>query len=231
MKDLANTIVSLFGLNDADLKKYSFCYSDLIELLLLGGSIKIVAECLDIKEDTLESIIRRKLRKYFPEKSIKEHWDIFLLYQLDLKKCTKCNQVLDISEFSLDNSKYNRLHCICKYCDSKKASMYRENNADIRREYSKEHYLNNKKYYIHKNAIRRARKIQATPLWANLEKIKEIYAKCPEGYHVDHILPLKSTWVCGLHVEHNLQYLLASENLQKSNKNTEAQPDWRRERS
>jgi hypothetical protein len=57
-----------------------------------------------------------------------------------------------------------------------------------------------------------------TPAWANLDAIKTIYANCPEGYHVDHVIPLQGKLVSGLHVESNLQYLPASENAKKFNK-------------
>lgn len=57
-----------------------------------------------------------------------------------------------------------------------------------------------------------------TPKWANLEKIKEIYINRPNGCHVDHIIPLQGNNVCGLHVETNLQYLSAFENISKGNK-------------
>lgn len=46
-------------------------------------------------------------------------------------------------------------------------------------------------------------------------KIKTIYKNCPEGYEVDHIIPLS---LGGWHHEDNLQYLLAIENRRKSNK-------------
>ena len=72
---------------------------------------------------------------------------------------------------------------------------------------------------------RRATKLRATPKWANRFFISETYnlAKLRTkmlGYewHVDHIVPLKSPIVCGLHVEHNLQVITGPENTAKSNK-------------
>lgn len=62
------------------------------------------------------------------------------------------------------------------------------------------------------------RKTKATPLWADLTKIKQIYLNCPEGYEVDHVIPLHGKTVSGLHVETNLQYLTRSENAAKGNK-------------
>lgn len=70
-------------------------------------------------------------------------------------------------------------------------------------------------------ATRRARKIKATPKWLSdeqLQEIRVIYDNCPEGSHVDHIVPLKGKEVCGLHVPWNLQYLTASQNFKKNNK-------------
>ncbi len=58
----------------------------------------------------------------------------------------------------------------------------------------------------------------ATPSWADIDAIKAFYEACPDGYHVDHIIPLRGDTACGLHVVENLQYLTPEENLKKSNK-------------
>lgn len=120
----------------------------------------------------------------------------YLLLKYGLKFCPCCAKVLDIDSFSKNSSKSSGLNTHCKKC-------YLENTRDYQREYQK---------------TRKALKLDRVPLWANLDKIKEIYSKCPEGYHVDHIIPLQGTLVSGLHVENNLQYLTAKDNLEKHNK-------------
>ena len=49
----------------------------------------------------------------------------------------------------------------------------------------------------------------------NQEIMDRIYDNCPEGYEVDHIIPLTRG---GEHNENNLQYLLREDNRKKNNK-------------
>jgi hypothetical protein len=58
----------------------------------------------------------------------------------------------------------------------------------------------------------------ATPKWVNIDAMCAFYANRPEGYHVDHIVPICGENVCGLNVPWNLQYLPAKSNLDKRNK-------------
>jgi hypothetical protein len=100
---------------------------------------------------------------------------------------------------------------------------WRKQNIQREQERNKRYGRLNKDVVRRKAAKRRALKKSQTPSWANLEKIAEIYRNCPSGYHVDHIFPLVSPLMCGFHVENNLQYLPAAENIAKGNRVTLAQ--------
>lgn len=76
----------------------------------------------------------------------------------------------------------------------------------------------NRQTQLARNKRRQCVQQQATPVWANAYAMKAIYAACPVGYHVDHIVPLNAKDVCGLHVQNNLQYLSAKVNLAKGNR-------------
>jgi len=75
-----------------------------------------------------------------------------------------------------------------------------------------------------RSARRYAEKLLATPVWANQGYIEDVYRKAAiftkrDGtpWHVDHIVPLRSKLVCGLHCEDNLQVIPAQLNKQKFN--------------
>ena len=70
---------------------------------------------------------------------------------------------------------------------------------------------------IHNEAWQRymAKRKNQTPKNIDIEALQEFYKNCPEGYEVDHIIPISKG---GLHCLENLQYLTISENRRKSNK-------------
>lgn len=107
----------------------------------------------------------------------------------------------------------------------KRAKDWRERTVEYRKDYHKKYGKENL-YKI--NAIsskRRASKIQRTPKWADLNKIKSFYLEAANltketnvKYVVDHVIPLQGNKVSGLHVENNLQVITEKENSKKLNK-------------
>lgn len=74
-------------------------------------------------------------------------------------------------------------------------------------------------------ANRRAAKLQATPAWANLDDIRDVYIEAAAlGLEVDHIFPIRGRSVSGLHVWENLQLLTKSENARKGNRMPQPPP-------
>lgn len=65
----------------------------------------------------------------------------------------------------------------------------------------------------------------ATPSWADRDAMRSIYKEAARitsesgvKHHVDHVVPLKSDLVCGLHCEANLRVITAAENIKKHNR-------------
>jgi hypothetical protein len=82
-------------------------------------------------------------------------------------------------------------------------------------------------------AVARRRAKIFTPSWANKKRIAAFYTEAKRleketgiPHHVDHIVPLNSELVCGLHVETNLQVIPAKENVLKRNLAWPDMPDW-----
>lgn len=136
-------------------------------------------------------------------------------------------------EYFLEKS---RAH-YAKNIESERArrAAYTAKNIERVRAKSRRHAASNRHMYAATEAKRRATQLQATPGWADLNKIRAFYAASNflsmvtgEWYHVDHTVPLLGPkarsgpfkgerLVCGLHCESNLCVVLGKENLSKSN--------------
>ena len=126
---------------------------------------------------------------------------------------------------------------ICKDCDkaraksyylknkekvNARAELYRKENLDKYRLYSKGHYENNKHVYRQKEMAYKLAKKQQTPSGLNKAHFVEMegmYQFCQifNGFQVDHIVPINGKTVSGFHAPWNLQVLTCKENAGKSN--------------
>lgn len=120
-----------------------------------------------------------------------------------------------------------------------KQKAYRHANKKVIAERKKAYYEANKEAVAEKASVylktnrhifnaltakRKAAKLQATPAWVDLEAVKGMYQlatifnRTGMNLHVDHIIPLQSDLVCGLHCESNMQLMPASDNISKGNR-------------
>lgn len=134
-------------------------------------------------------------------------------------------------------SEYNKAYNVSRHGQAVvRVAEWRKENPDARkREYvrnaesikarAKAWMLNNPAKRRMFWADYRAKRMNATPIWADKAAIASIYAACtrlnkehgPDSYHVDHVVPLNHDLVCGLHTPDNLRVIPASENRAKSN--------------
>ena len=172
----------------------------------------------------------------------KKRKSIFLFdYRHDTKKiknqCHKC-----VSKIKMEWKKNNRdivltssrkrykkyREEICYKMSPEYYIKYKKYNV-LKRKYERgrKHYQNNKHYYAVKTAKQRALKLlQTFPQGVESKEILELYKKRnllnkkhgKNKYSVDHIIPLKNQYVCGLHNINNLRIITTKENLKKGNK-------------
>lgn len=164
-----------------------------------------------------------------------------------MKTCSKCKSEKSLSLFHKRNDSGDGFAYACKTCvlakrqETRAANpswfrdWYEKNKEQVcarRRAYAaqpdvKPKRAAAKKAWAQKNAAkltarenhRRAVAVMATPEWADKDDILCVYEEGRHfGMHVDHIVPLQSKIVCGLHVWDNLQILPAKANLSKGNR-------------
>lgn len=152
-----------------------------------------------------------------------------------LKCCCLCGEEKEISFFNLKRGKPGAR---CKSCSRAAYKTYREKNKEKETLRHKKYWdetknseksklrnsnkcrtyrKNHPEYFRFSASNYRSKKLNATPVWADLREIEKIYLNCPSGYEVDHIIPLNNKFVCGLHIPSNLQYLPTAVNRQKRN--------------
>ncbi len=115
------------------------------------------------------------------------------------------------------------------YKDKEKQNGYQRQYYQDHKEYMKEYMKEYNKQWRKDNPAKVAlwnlkhetNRNLRIPKWLSVEEKKQIelfYDNCPEGYRVDHIIPLQGKLVSGLHRISNLQYLTIKANAEKSNK-------------
>jgi hypothetical protein len=102
---------------------------------------------------------------------------------------------------------------------------YRLSHADAESKRIKEWSDNNRECLNDRELKRIAARVRATPTWANLGDIQAVYDRAENmrretgiKYEVDHIIPMGSKKVQGLHIASNLQIITGLENRKKGNR-------------
>lgn len=161
-------------------------------------------------------------------------------YPLTDKRCSECKKIYYKNWAKKNKNKLKeRQHKWIKENRIRYRELinnWRNKNIEKARKSKREWAKNNTHKKAALNMKRKAAKISAVASWADHQKIKELYQKAVEltketgiKHHVDHIYPLQSKYLCGLHVETNLQILTAEENIKKGNRNWPGQLDCQKE--
>lgn len=166
-----------------------------------------------------EQTFHRLMKRNFPDVKLnggEETWFYYFLSVIEHKLCGKCSQIKAYSEYYKDLGRASGVTSHCKVCRSIQA---KDNYSNYYESHQKSYAKNAHKIKARNSVAKFSRK-QRVVSWTEAEEINTFYANCPEGYQVDHVIPLLGKNVSGLHVLNNLQYLPARENLQKGNKYT-----------
>ena len=146
-------------------------------------------------------------------------------------ECIKEDWVLDNKKRSEKPKSEASKAAARRYYEKNKDAVKARANARSKEEvhqYKTNHKKRNPEYYKALVSVRKRRHRKATPQWITAShklSMRQLYLQAMEltkitgeRYVVDHIIPLISEEVCGLHVPWNLRVITQEENLKKSNK-------------
>jgi hypothetical protein len=112
-----------------------------------------------------------------------------------------------------------------KIRDKKNYLLIDEFAKQARADYTKKYVKENSSKYAAHSSNRRAAELRATVKWSSKEIMEDYFKRAAawsklsgENWEVDHIVPLKSKKVCGLHCQQNLTIVEASKNRSKGNR-------------
>lgn len=151
-----------------------------------------------------------------------------------MKYCSKCGTDKPFGAFGICNARPDGLSAYCRACKcrykrkksrAKAQAAFKQQNPEKVKLWSERTRRNRSARLIALKAERRAAKLNAMPKWVDKTAITKMYQGAKYltrltgiPFVVDHVIPLLSPVVCGLHSLDNLQYLTHSENSRKQNR-------------
>lgn len=198
--EIVNEIIVKLGLEPTQVLRKSIrgklgiTYFDLIYSLVNSSTLDETADLLGYSTNAVSKVISEYLHPLFKNRRTyfgggdNSPWRKKLFDTIQYKQCCTCDKIMSYTKFCMCKTSKDGVHSECTKC------------------------------HVARNYRRKEHIAERTPPWADLLEISRIYSMCPEGYHVDHVIPLRGKLVSGLHVLENLQYLKIEDNLQKSNK-------------
>lgn len=144
------------------------------------------------------------------------------LRKVSNRTCKECHNAVSRASYRKDPSK-SKARGAARWANPEERNKQKERikkwferNKEKELIRRKRYYQENKAKFIENKALRDGRLKQRS--WEHERKeISNFYKQTPEGFHVDHEIPLNHPLVCGLHCVANLQYLPARDNLVKHN--------------